>query len=101
MSTMHPGVAEIIRGRGENARDYDVDTYRSFASIPISIPGREQPLGVLVATSDVVGRFIQDGGEDALDTVEVLRALGNALATLLVAYNLRDSAQGDSDGKND
>jgi GAF domain-containing protein len=38
--------------------DYDKETYRSFASIPIGpIDENSQPFGVLVATSDQINRF--------------------------------------------
>ena len=39
-------------------REYDRQVYRSFASIPIVLENEpEEPLGVLVATSNQVNRF--------------------------------------------
>jgi hypothetical protein len=70
--------------------------YRSIASIPIRLTG-EQPVGILVATSDVPQRFRlnQHDEDNARDTVEPLRVLANALALAIKASELYiDSIEG-------
>lgn len=70
-------------------RPDDSDRYRSIAALPILI-GSPPPLGVLVATSDMPGRFKPPGaiGGGGPDTVEPLRALAAALAMLLTVTDL-------------
>lgn len=68
------------------ADEGDAHKYRSIAAIPIAlagVPADQEPLGVVVATSDQAGRFNprQDGTED--DAVKPIRHLGNTIATLL------------------
>jgi hypothetical protein len=62
--------------------------YRSMAAVPIMI-GAAQPLGVLIATSDVAGRFRPKGLVDGRDAVEPLRILAASLAVVLLAEELR------------
>jgi hypothetical protein len=52
-----PEVADLVRGRGQLNKPTDADYYRSFASIPLMLDEASQPRGVLVATSNVPGRF--------------------------------------------
>ena len=88
-------VAGLIKARGNDVRDYDAELYRSLASIPILSGGQSQPLGVVVATSDVAGRFVPK--EDAeRDSVEALRALASVLATLLRLTHLKSGAVAES-----
>lgn len=68
----------------EKLMDYDVDRYRSLAALPIQTDG-ENPLGVLVATSEVKGRFDPEDDE----TVRPLLSLARTLATLVGVYNLK------------
>ena len=77
-------------------RSDDRVRYRSIASIPIRLTG-EQPVGILVATSDVPQRFRlnQHDEDNARDTVEPLRVLANALALAIKASELYiDSIEG-------
>ncbi len=69
---------------GDKLRDYDLDRYRSLAAIPIQTD-EEQPLGVIVATSAVEGRFTPDDDE----TFRPILSLARTLATLVGVYNLR------------
>lgn len=64
-------------------RDYDKALYRSFASVPIGplLEGDGRPYGVLVATSDRVGRF--DRGNAG-----ILEQIAGAIASLLIAGEL-------------
>lgn len=43
--------------QSEDTKSYDRDTYKSFVSVPISASNRAMPFGVVVATSNVPGRF--------------------------------------------
>ncbi|NBB71388.1 MAG: GAF domain-containing protein [Alphaproteobacteria bacterium] len=66
-------------------RQSDAELYRSFASVPI-LRGSGDAIGVVVATSDRVGRFQRvetESGE--LDRIEPLRLLAGMVA-LLYAY---------------
>ena len=70
-------VAELLRLPDGMARGYDVTTYRSFASIPIGpMRSDDDPIGVLVATSDEVGRF------DLANSL-ILRHAASSLANVL------------------
>jgi hypothetical protein len=64
--------------------DYDLDRYRSLAALPIQSDD-EPPFGVLVATSDIVGRFDPEDEE----TFRPLLSLSRTLATLLSVYNVK------------
>lgn len=79
-----PDVAGFMEATGDNAREYDSELYVSFASLPLMIGGRDEPLGVLVATSDQSGRFTPSNGDgESMDTVEPLRLAANVIATIL------------------
>lgn len=79
-----PDVAGFMEATGDNARGYDNELYVSFASLPLMIGGRDEPLGVLVATSDQSGRFTPSNGDgETMDTVEPLRLAAKVIATIL------------------
>ncbi len=67
--------------------------YRSLAAIPIMLSPEHAPVGVVVATSNIEGRF--QPPEEELDVnhdrIEPLRALARTLATLIAAYNVQSS----------
>lgn len=67
----------------------DADRYRSIAAVPISMNGGV-PHGVVIATSDVPGRFVPSNARvnDAWDSVEPLRVLAGVLVMLLSATEL-------------
>jgi hypothetical protein len=53
-----PQVAVLFRAQGANEREGDDALYRSYVSAPLGAGGEGRaPLGVLVVTSDVPGRF--------------------------------------------
>jgi len=79
-----PNVRGFFDAPDGKLRGYDLDRYRSLAAIPIQVDGAV-PLGVLVATSEKVGRF---DPEDE-DTFRPLLALSRTLATLLSIYKLK------------
>lgn len=71
----------------------DANVYRSIASVPVQL-GSNDPVGVLVATSDRPGRFWPKGSSNHdgyFDTVEPLRACAGALAIVIGASNLHRS----------
>jgi hypothetical protein len=74
--------------QGKDKAD-DPDLYRSIAAIPIAsnfMP--DQPYGVIVASSDVAGRFSSDSDEPGFEAVGPLRdtaeVMANAIASLRV-----------------
>jgi hypothetical protein len=67
----------------------DSDRYRSLAAIPFGLAGSADPIGVVVATSDVPGRFAPtDDGTDS-DAVRPISALSKTLATLTSVTNMK------------
>ena len=72
------GVSEPLR------RDYDSQVYRSFASVPIMSPAgdAQEPLGILAATSDRVGRF------DRENTV-ILAHMADVMGAMFVLGQIR------------
>ena len=93
--TQSAAVEGYFRTPPELARSDDSARYRSIAAIPISLSGKA-PSGVLIATSDIPGRFkprrILDGGRDA---VEPLRVLAASLAFVAFAANTENQAPGE------
>jgi hypothetical protein len=79
--TSEPEARALFDALSPLRREDYLDRYRSIASIPIRLVGKE-PIGILVATSDVRGRiWLHERGEDtAREPVEPLRILANALA---------------------
>lgn len=67
----------------DSRREDDRERYRSIASIPIRMQ-EEEPIGVVVGTSDRLARFrVRQKGEDTVqDPVEPLRILAAFLAML-------------------
>lgn len=73
----NPDVRNLVTATGGHARDYDESVYVSFASIPIGPVGdQDEPLGVVVATSDRPGRF---SSENSRIIEHASLALANAL----------------------
>ena len=87
--TSQTDAKQLFEAPETKRRSDDVDRYRSIASIPIRLGG-EGPVGVLVATSDVAGRFYlpKEGADPARDPVEPLRALARDVALTLKLNDL-------------
>lgn len=69
---------------GDNFRGYDVDRYRSVASIPIRVGQTNRVWGVVTATSDAARRFQRQGvGADA-QPVEAVRDIAGLLSLAAV-----------------
>ena len=73
----------VLSAKGEQLKQYDEQRYKSLASMPISTDGK-QPLGILIATSDRVGRFKNESerSEDDWEREDVLREVAAYLAIL-------------------
>ncbi|WP_026481063.1 GAF domain-containing protein [Ahrensia sp. 13_GOM-1096m] len=73
------GVAQLCRARGSKLAPYDVNAYVSFASIPLTLTSDDKlnPLGILVASSDKLGRFSEE------DTAEILMHYSETIAAIL------------------
>ena len=89
--TADPQIEQLFRGRGAKHRNDDTTRYRSIASIPIRMRG-VNPWGVLVATSDVAGRFqpVTAPSRSAIDHVEPLRVLATNLAAAIDRTHIVD-----------
>lgn len=97
-----PEVAGFMEATGGNYRSYDQQLYVSFASVPLMIGNKEEPMGVLVATSDQAGRFAPPNGQDGTqDTVEPLRLAANVIATILCLTEKDGSWFSDERGMSD
>jgi GAF domain len=79
-----PNVRGFFDAPAAKLMDYDADRYRSLAALPIQ-SDEEVPYGVLVATSEVPGRFEPEDDE----TLRPLLSLARTLATLIAVYNLK------------
>jgi hypothetical protein len=80
-------IEAYFRAPADLARPDDSERYRSMAAVPIMI-GAAKPLGVLIATSDIPGRFRPKAIADSRDTVEPLRVLASTLAVVLLSNDV-------------
>lgn len=87
--TSKPDARQIFDAPEPKRRSDDLERYRSIASIPIRL-GKEDPVGVLVATSDIAGRFYlpKEGVDPARDPVEPLRVLARDVALTIKLTDL-------------
>lgn len=78
-----PELRPVLEAKGTNSRGYDSSRYVSLASMPISTDG-SRPLGVLIATSDKLGRFKNDNerGERDWESADTLREVASNLAII-------------------
>ncbi|PXW67454.1 hypothetical protein C7964_10629 [Loktanella sp. PT4BL] len=81
-----PELRTVVGAKGQNYREYDEHAYRSLASMPISTDGAN-PLGILVATSDKIGRY-QDESERGERDWEREDALRETAAFLAILFKL-------------
>jgi GAF domain len=76
----NPDVKNLVSASEDHSRDYDESVYISFASIPIGpVKDQQEPLGVLVATSDRPQRF---SSENSRIIAHAALALANALTVM-------------------
>jgi hypothetical protein len=94
--TSKPDARQIFDAPEPKRRSDDLERYKSIASIPIRL-GKEDPMGVLVATSDVAGRFYlpKEGVDPARDPVEPLRVLARDVALTIKLTDLYRRAEMD------
>lgn len=92
--TSRPDARQIFDAPESKRRSDDPERYRSIASIPIRL-GKEDPVGVLVATSDVERRFYlpNEGLDPARDPVEPLRVLARDVALIIELTDLYRRAE--------
>lgn len=90
----------IIGAKGVNERSYDQDRYKSLASMPISTDGNF-PLGILVSTSDRVGRFKNEAERNDRDweREDVLREVAAYLAILFKLTDVTSMAGGSNNAQ--
>lgn len=83
--------AMLLKPSTTNERDYDCDVYRSFVSAPILLDGNPEPqrFGVLVITSNEIGRF--DDENKAI--------VGQAAQVLAQLFSWRKLEQSNQKGK--
>ena len=93
--TSEPEARALFDAPEANRHEDDRERYRSIASLPIRLAG-DEPLGILVATSDVPDRFhLRERDEEgARDPVEPLRILANALALVIKTTDLYNQTAG-------
>jgi hypothetical protein len=93
--TSEPEARALFDAPEPGRQEDDRERYRSIASLPIRLAG-EEPIGILVATSDVPGRFRlrERDAETARDPVEPLRILANALALVIKTTDLYNQTTG-------
>jgi hypothetical protein len=87
--TSKPDARQIFDAPEPKRRADDLQRYKSIASIPLRL-GKEDPVGVLVATSDIAGRFYlpREGVDPARDPVEPLRTLAREVALTIKLTDL-------------
>jgi hypothetical protein len=66
---------EVFHAAGDLHREYDNTSYRGVASIPIPDVTNSSAVGVLVATSSVVGRFNQTNVQPLRDLAQSIGAI--------------------------
>lgn len=94
-----PELQSVLEASGENERDYDPSRYVSLASIPISSDG-DNPLGVLIATSDQAGRFKSDSERDdsEWENADTLRDVASSLAIIFQLIHSKGTIGGNQNG---
>lgn len=70
---------------GSKTRDYDLERYRSVASVPIFAGPDQAVWGVATATSDRVGRFKDEPPQGEVQAVDMVRDVAGIVALLAVA----------------
>ena len=80
-----PQVLSMLNVPMDLARPEDGSKYRSVAAVPVRVAGLDPPWGVVIATSDRIGRF--DPGETGPGAVgaQAIRVLSGMLAILVAA----------------
>lgn len=75
---------QAVFGPRDLVREYDNDRYVSMVAVPIKVAGREQPWGVVNATSDKAGHFSAEA-QPGFKTDEPIRALAAFVALAVAA----------------
>lgn len=99
----HPDIVKLIRAPVEKSKPTDDDRYVSLASFPLAID-HDAPLGVLIVTSDVAGRFQSKEAETDDDyeqelKQDAMREYAQLLAQLLFLIHVKGDERRFSDVK--
>lgn len=84
-------VLSVLHVPKEKRNAADSSRYRSIAAVPIRVTGISHPWGVVIATSDQVGRFDSNGGGEAAISTEAVRILSGFIALIAAGEQLRNS----------
>lgn len=79
-NAQEPGVLAMIHIPQEKYQASDTVRYRSVAAIPVRVDGDSSPWGVVVATSDIVGRFERTPGTAGSAHAEGARLVAGMVA---------------------
>ena len=83
-----PNVRALLNVPSDRSKPGDDAKYRSVAAVPVRVANQSKPWGVVIATSDQVGRFdASDNGEAAM-SAQAIRILAGMVA-LIVAAEIR------------
>jgi hypothetical protein len=94
-----PETAKFFSTPDDKQREYDTERYRSIASLPLMVGDFVR--GVLVATTDVPGRFKPELDQDlsGRDPVEALRLTAATIAILTEVAHIHFRLPGDASAK--
>jgi GAF domain-containing protein len=94
-----PETAKFFATPADKERTYDSARYRSIASIPAIVGDTTR--GVIVATSDIPGRFKPDVDQEVIgrDPVEALRLTAATIAILSELAHIQARAPGEESGE--
>lgn len=84
-----PEARRILHVSTSNRRDDDAVRYKSVAAIPVRVAGRPQAWGVVIATSDRVGRFDDDADSLGAVAAQAIRGLAGATALIVAGQKSR------------
>jgi hypothetical protein len=93
------GMKAVFGSPANEARDYDVERYRSMVAMPIDVYGLEKPWGVVTATSDNPGHFSAQE-RHGVKPEEGARALANMAALAVAVIRGKPATKKESDDSN-
>lgn len=81
----NPSVLALLHVPTDKLRPQDAAKYRSLAAVPVRVAGIDRPWGVVIATSDKLGRFdSSETGEGAI-SAQAIRMVAGMIALLAAA----------------
>jgi hypothetical protein len=82
-----PDALAVLNIPDSKKQPEDSIRYRSVAAIPVGIANMPRPWGVVVGTSDQLGRFDSDDTAPGARSAEAVRILAGAVAIVVTAHN--------------